>query len=107
MSEPSIRDLQERVADFVEQNALEMPEAYRCLDLVCEVGELSKELLTRTRYGEEPFLASDGWRDEFGDVVFALFCLANSTGVDLEIVLQAAMDKYTKRLESTGSVGSK
>jgi NTP pyrophosphatase (non-canonical NTP hydrolase) len=98
--------LQKHVADYVERNDMEVPAHIRCLDLVCEVGELTKELLERTEYGRKTFRKSRNWADEFGDVVFALFCLANSTEVDVEEALLAAVDKYSKRVKSTGSASS-
>ena len=73
------KDLQKCVADYVERNDMEVSAQTRCLDLVCEIGELTKELLKQTKYGHKSFTKSRNWADEFGDVVFALFCLANST----------------------------
>lgn len=101
------KDLQKRVADYVERNDMAVAIQYRCLDLVCEVGELTKELLEQTNYGQKRFTKSPYWADEFGDVVFALFCLANSTGIDIEEVLLAALNKYSKRVNLTGSAGSR
>ncbi len=97
---------QSQVAAFVNEHSLEMETAERLLDLVSEVGELSKEWLKATQYGRRTTEPGSDWRGELGDVYFALICLANQTGVDLEQVLQQALQKYRKRLEQRGEAGS-
>ena len=86
--------LQRIVASFVEEAGIEAPVHARLLDLVSEVGELSKEALEATGYGRNSFHPPDGWAGELGDVFFALVCLANDTGVDLEAALDGALGKY-------------
>lgn len=41
-------EIQERIAEFVERYGLTAPTPYHVLDLVSEVGELSKEILKAT-----------------------------------------------------------
>ena len=41
-----------------------------------------------------------------GVPLFALLCLANSTAVDLEAALAAAMAKYAQRMAHSGQAGS-
>jgi NTP pyrophosphatase (non-canonical NTP hydrolase) len=41
-----------------------------------------------------------------GDVVFSLICIANSTGVDLEAAVVAALKKYELRVAAAGSPSS-
>jgi NTP pyrophosphatase (non-canonical NTP hydrolase) len=96
MSEMST--LQRTVASFVEEVGIEASVHARLLDLVSEVGELSKEVLKATNYGHTSFRPPDGWTGELGDVCFSLICLANSTGVDLEAALDEALHKYRQRL---------
>ena len=98
--------LQKHMADYVERNDMEVPAHLRCLDRVYEGGALTKELLERREYGRKTFRKSRNWADEFGDVVFALFCLANSTEVDVEEALLAAPDRYSKRVKLRGSASS-
>lgn len=97
---------QRAAAEFVIANDLEVPIEARLLDLVSEVGELSKEALKGSLYGSRPFQAAEGWPEELGDVFFALVCVANSTGVDLEAALTVVIEKYARRLASTGDCGS-
>jgi NTP pyrophosphatase (non-canonical NTP hydrolase) len=101
--------MQRQVAEFVERHGLDAAVPYRLLDLVSEVGELSKELLKSVDYGKsEPRLSGqrDTWEEELGDVLFSLICVANSTGVDLEQALRKAMAKYRERIRSERDAGS-
>ena len=93
-------------ARFVEAHALEAPPAIRLLDLVSEAGEVAKELLTGTRYGREEFRPGAAWTEELADLFFALVCVANSTGVNLESALDDALAKYDARLAQQGDAGS-
>jgi NTP pyrophosphatase (non-canonical NTP hydrolase) len=104
MSEMST--LQRTVASFVEEAGVEAPIHARLLDLVSEVGELSKEVLKATDYGHAPFNPPEGWAVEMGDVLFTLMCLANSTAVDLEAALEGALDKYRERMALGNDAGS-
>lgn len=97
---------QAKVLTFVEANELEIPIAYRMLDLVSELGEISKEILKGSAYGKTPFQQTAAWQEELGDVMFSLACIANSTGVNLEKALEDALEKYEKRIAVKGSAGS-
>ncbi len=103
---PGSLSLQGSVAAFVEEYGLEAPVHARALDLASEVGELAKEVLEGTDYGRAPFEAPEGWTAELGDALFALVCLADSTGVDLEAALVGALEKYRERLALGGDAGS-
>lgn len=97
---------QKQVAAFVKANRMETDVSHRVLDLVSEVGEVAKEVLKSTKYGKAEFKPGPNWRSELGDVMFALPCVANSTGVDLEQALNEALDKYRRRIDETQHVGS-
>ncbi len=99
-------EMQKRVAEFVELYELNIGITYRMLDLVSEVGELSKVVLQTTEYGRRGFQPNERWEEELGDVLFALICVANSTGVDLERALAMVLEKYRNRLESKQDAGS-
>ena len=98
--------LQQRVREFVTQNQLQADVAHRLLDLVAEVGELSKEVLKGSRYGAEPFVRPADWEEELGDVIFSVLCLANDTGVDIEEALTKALGKYQRRISAKGNPSS-
>ncbi|MDQ7065253.1 MAG: MazG nucleotide pyrophosphohydrolase domain-containing protein [candidate division KSB1 bacterium] len=79
-----LHELQILVANFVARAHIDTGEPYRMLDLVSEMGEVSKEILKGTDYGKKPFNPPSTWTEELGVVMFSLLCLANKTGVDLE-----------------------
>lgn len=63
-----------------------------------EVGEVAR--IIARRYGEQSEKDSDKGKDlgdELADVLFVLICLANQTGVDLELALKQNLDKKTHR----------
>lgn len=78
----------------------------RILDLVSEVGELSKEALKGTHYGKKAFEKTIEWDSEMGDVLFSLICIANQTETNLEESLKFVIEKYEKRFKSKGDLGS-
>ena len=97
---------QQAVADFVQRHGLETDVEHRLLDLVSEVGELAKEVLKGTQYGRVPAALAPNWQTELGDVLFSLFCLGNTTNVDLESALREALEKYEQRLAVYGNADS-
>ncbi len=97
---------QARVAEFIAHHRLQTNPAVRMLDLVSEVGELAKEVLKSSAYGQNPFHPTAAWREELGDVYFALLCLAELTGVEMTAALDEVMRKYETRLIQHGDPGS-
>lgn len=64
-------------------------------------------LLEATNYGRAPSNPSGGRAGEPGDDLFVVVCPANTTGVDLEAVLDgAALGRYRERLALGGDAGS-
>jgi len=96
---------QEQVAAFVEAHDLETPPAYRLLDVVSELGEVAKDTLTSTEYGETPE-AVDVSSDEIGDLLFALLAVSEQLDVDAGGALEEALAKYDSRLEDDDAPGS-
>lgn len=99
-------DWQRRVGEFVAGRRLDADLPHRTLDLVSEVGEVAKEVLEGSGYGSAVFRPTPAWAEELGDVLFALACVANLTGVDLNQVLDSAVRKYERRLADRGDAGS-
>lgn len=69
-----------------------------CAQLSEEVGEVAREVAhlhghKKKKVGEK----TDGLECEIGDVLFALCCLANSEGIDLESAFKKSMDKKENR----------
>lgn len=70
--------------------------------LVEEVGELAR--LIARKYGEQNFknpaqekTVDDKIKDELGDILFVLTCLANQMDINLDEVIQKNLEKKTKR----------
>ncbi|WDV46812.1 MazG nucleotide pyrophosphohydrolase domain-containing protein [Clostridiaceae bacterium M8S5] len=102
----NLNEIQTKINKFTDEKGIKSNANIRILDLISEIGELSKEILKSTNYGEKKFTITDDYKSEIGDVFFSLLCLANETDVDLEDCLTKVIDKYEKRFESIGSVGS-
>ena len=63
-----------------------------------EVGEVAR--IIARRYGEQSEKESDKNKDlgeELADVVFVVLCLANQTGIDLQVAFDKKMDLKTNR----------
>lgn len=101
-----MRKEQEAVAEFVRVHGLETDAQTRFLDLVSELGELSKEILKASDYGKGPVAATEEMKEELGDCVFSLLCLCSSLGLDGEEALRSVLEKYRRRFAEKGDVGS-
>ncbi|MBI3983899.1 nucleotide pyrophosphohydrolase [Candidatus Microgenomates bacterium] len=63
-----------------------------------EVGELAREV--NHRFGSKPKKPTEPAGDlgeEISGIIFALICLANSQGIDLDKAWAKEMSKYAKR----------
>lgn len=101
-----LQHIQEVVESFTESKGMNSNVNVRIIDLVSEVGELSKEVLKGTAYGNKVFSKTEEWNSEVGDVLFSLICLANETNTNLEECLNQVLNKYEKRFNSKGDLGS-
>lgn len=101
-----MKKLQKQVDKFYKENNLQSPIEHNVLDLVSEVGEVSKEVLKMSNYGRNKSLKyRDEISGELGDVLYSLILVANYFDVDLQDSLDNTLKKYSKRLEK-GSAGS-
>ena len=98
--------IQKEINDFNIKYNLGGSIEVRFIDLSSEVGELGKEILEGTDYGEREFDKTDNLESEFGDVLFSLVSAANCAGVDLTVALQKVLRKYENRFNSKGHIGS-
>ena len=100
-----MRGLQEKIKKFCKENNLESPPEHRILDLMSELGEVSKEVLKMSDYGRKKLEFREEIKSELGDVLYSLITVANSFDVDLEEAANIVLEKYKKRLKK-GSAGS-
>ncbi|SDL06123.1 MazG nucleotide pyrophosphohydrolase domain-containing protein [Natronincola ferrireducens] len=94
--------LQKIVNGFTQEKGMNTKIEIRMIDIASEVGELSKEVLKGTNYGEKEFAPTQGWEEELGDVLFSLICIANETNTNLEDSLMTVLDKHEKPLAARG-----
>lgn len=103
--------MQRKVEEFNKKVKLshkkEMPILARIGSLQSEIGELTKEVLKASKYGTLPFVKNEEFENEFGDVLYNLLSLANETNIDVDKVLNKAIEKYEKRLLTKNNMGSK
>lgn len=102
----TLEDIQYVVKNFSKNKNINSNVTVRVIDLVSEVGELSKEVLKGTNYGFNEFCKTEDWHNEIGDVLFSLICIANETNTDLEKCLNHVLHKYENRFSNNGNIGS-
>ena len=94
-----MNEVQKKVQSFCKKNNLSSSVEHRVLDVVSELGELSKEILKASNYGKSSYVANEKLKLEVGDVLFSLITVANSLDVNLDAALEAVLKKYEKRIE--------
>jgi len=98
--------MQQTVNNFIRKYNLQTDEHTRYIDLVSEIGELGKEILSSTSYGKKPYSQTIAATEELGDCIFSLFALCCEMNVDAEEALKCAIAKYEARHKQKGSIGS-
>ncbi len=101
-----MKEIQERIKKFCEENDMEAPAEHRVLDTMSELGEVAKEILKMSNYGRKPIEYRGELKSELGDVLYSLITIANTFDIDLEDALYQVLEKYKKRLKK-GSADSK
>ncbi|MDD4049582.1 MAG: MazG nucleotide pyrophosphohydrolase domain-containing protein [Candidatus ainarchaeum sp.] len=101
-----MKKIQEKINKFCKDKNLDSTLEIKVLDLVSEVGEVSKEIIKGTDYGKKDFKITENTKSEIGDVLFSLITIANQLDVDLEIALEKVLEKYQKRFEVKKGIGS-
>lgn len=102
-------DSQEQVRTFIAEHGLGGDASDWVHDLQSELGEVSKEILKETEYGEHDtsdVTFGDDMAQEVGDLYFSLLGLANALGIELDKALDTVLEKYAERMDTTGSAGS-
>lgn len=89
----------------MEKYGMEGTTEFRIMDLVSEVGEVTKDATKSAEYGTEKENLTVK-EDEIGDVIFSLFAVCNALDIDAENALETALDKYADRISEKGDPGS-
>lgn len=99
--------MQIQVRDFCVKHSLESSKNARLLDVVSEIGELAKEFLKVTSYGQtDNIVSNEAIVLEFGDVFFSLLALGDSLDIDAQHALDLALAKYAMRINNKNSPAS-
>lgn len=101
-----LKEEQERVEEFMEEHDMQGTTPFRLIDLVSEIGEIAQDAAKSSSYGAEKEQMHIK-EDEFGDVLFSLFALANDLDVDLDEAFESALAKYAERIDKKGDPGSR
>ena len=94
----TIEEAQKQVDEWIRQYGVRyFNELTNMACLTEEVGELAR-IMART-YGEQSFKEGEkhDLGDEMADILWALICLANQTGVDLTEAFKKNLEKKTSR----------
>ena len=95
----NIQNAQEAVDAWIKNHGVRyFNELTNMAQLTEEVGEVAR--IIARRYGEQSEKPSDKDKDlgeELADVLFVVFCLANQTGVDLQLAFDKKLDLKAKR----------
>ena len=95
----TIKEAQEKVDQWIKEYGVRyFDEMTNTVMLMEEVGEVAR--IMARRYGEQSEKESDKGKDlgdEMADVLFVLICLANQTGIDLEVAMKKNLEKKTER----------
>ena len=98
--------MQNKVKEF-NKNFDSQPSSVRMLDIVSEVGELSKEVIKSQNYGKKDFSVNNDIMLETGDVLYAILSFCNENNIDAEKCLDMVLEKYSKRFNLNGTLDSK
>lgn len=83
-----------------------MPVYARLLDIESEMGELAKEYLKNSKYGTKDFVLTDDFKEEYGDVLYALLSLADELGISSEECVDVVLEKLKRRMMKNNDMGS-
>ncbi|MCL2372494.1 MAG: MazG-like family protein [Defluviitaleaceae bacterium] len=98
--------MQKQTQQFLTQHNLYRTAATRYIDLVSEVGELGKEILTATAYGKTELQPTASITEEIGDAIFSMMALCCELNINAEAALAKAIEKYQHRFATKGHIAS-
>jgi len=93
-----MKDIQKKVKLFCEKNELNSPIEHRVLDTMSELGEVAKEILKMSDYGDRPIKYNDNLKMELGDLLYSIITIANVFDIDLDEALNEVLRKYEQRM---------
>ncbi|MDX1413574.1 MAG: MazG nucleotide pyrophosphohydrolase domain-containing protein [Candidatus Promineifilaceae bacterium] len=100
------KNWQARAVEFAAQHNLYHPAGVYALDAMSELGEVAKEILLATNYGEQAPQFRNEIAGELGDLLYSICLLASASDIDLEEAFTATLEKYRTRWAARGDLGS-
>ncbi|HFE65628.1 MAG TPA: nucleotide pyrophosphohydrolase [Chloroflexi bacterium] len=97
---------QTRALKFARQHNFHPDPGVYALDCLSELGEVAKEILLATDYGQRPYTPTAEIAGELGDALYSLCLLAAAADVDLETAFDDTLAKYGRRWQESGHTGS-
>lgn len=102
--------MQKKVKEFneivIQYHKIKMNVASRVMNIISEMGELSKEILKSTKYGTKEFSSFDDFKMEMGDVIYAILSLCDEVGINAEECLDISIEKMKGRLIKNNNLAS-
>lgn len=98
--------IHEKVSEFNAEYGVKHNPIMQVLDIVSELGELSKEFLRGTDYELGDVETTKEIEIEIGDIFYSLISLANELDLDLEDCLSLVLEKYSRRFALNGDLSS-
>ncbi len=99
-------NINKSVGDFLARHDLHCGVEHRLLDVSSEFGEVCKEVLKSSDYSNAELHMTEELTEEIGDLLFAVYALANELDLDPQERLTAALEKYEERHLLKGHIGS-
>lgn len=99
-------DMVKQIKEFNKRLGDGLKPEIRMLDIASEAGELSKEVIKSTSYGERPFRVTNGLEMELGDLLYSTISFALETGIDPNEAVEKVINKYENRMNAKGNIGS-
>lgn len=78
----------------------------RLIDIISEMGELSKEYIKSTNYGNSQFVLTDSFKEEYGDVLYSMLSLASELGINSDECIDTVLEKMKNRIAKHNNIGS-
>lgn len=98
--------IHEKVSEFNAEYGVKHNPIMQVLDIVSELGELSKEFLRETDYELGDLETTKEIETEIGDIFYSLISLANELDLDLENCLALVLEKYSRRFALKSDLSS-
>ncbi len=97
---------QMQASEFAQKHNLQHSASVYALDLMSELGEVAKEILLASDYGQQPPQFNADMAAELGDVLYSLCLLATAVDVDLDTAFAQTINKYQSRRRQKDHPGS-